>query len=198
MISTLLLSFALGAEPAPELVALQKKLAETRSLTATFVQKRHWSALKDTLVTEGDFSWAKASGADAGVAGKLVWRTRPPSETELVVEGQSATMRYPALGTTQAFDFSAQPQVGAIFDSILAVLQADLVRLEPLYNVELEKKSPLELTLKPKQQQVSKVVEKVHLTFDKQLNLAHVDMFEPGGDRTEIDFKDHRINGSKK
>ena len=175
------------APGAPELVALKKKLASTMALSASFTQTRHWSALKDAMVTEGTFKWSRG--------GKLVWHTKPPSESELVVEGKQATMSYPALGTTQSFDFSAEPGMAAVFDSIAAVLQADFDKLMPLYDVVVSKRSPLTVSLKPHSSEVAKVISAIELTFTPKLDLSSVVLFEGGGDKTEISFKDQVSSG---
>ena len=183
--SALLLSAAptpAAADAQPELAALKKKLAQVASLSASFTQTRRWSALKDAMVTQGTFSWNRG--------GRLVWRTRPPAESELIVEGKQATMRYPALGTSQSFDFSAQPGMAAVFDSIAAVLQADFDRLAPLYEISVTRASPPAVSLRPRSAEMAKVISGIELTFNAKLDLASVVMLEGGGDKTEIAFQD--------
>ena len=174
-------------EGQPELAALKKKLASVVSLSASFTQTRHWSALKDAMVTQGTFSWSRG--------GKLVWRTRPPAESELIVEGKQATMRYPALGTSQSFDFSAQPGMAAVFDSIAAVLQADFDRLAPLYEISVVKASPPRVSLKPRSAEMAKVISGIELAFNAKLDLETVVMLEGGGDKTEISFSNQVSSG---
>ena len=189
-VPVLALCLLLGASPvapAPELLALKEKLAKTTSLQATFVQKRHWAALKDPLVTEGSFSFRKPD--------QIRWKTLPPNESELILNGKRAQIRYPALGTEQEFDLGADPGMASVFDSILAVLQADVDRLAPFYDLTIVKKSPLQLELKPRSEQVAKVVRRIELGFDAQLFLTHVVLHESGGDWTEIAFRDHVANG---
>jgi outer membrane lipoprotein-sorting protein len=187
----LLLSAAPAAsapDSQPELAALKKRLASVSSLSASFTQTRRWSALKDAMVTQGTFSWSRG--------GKLIWRTKPPAESELIVEGKQATMNYPALGTSQSFDFSAQPGMAAIFDSIAAVLQADFEKLAPLYELSVTRASPPAVALKPRSPELAKVISGIDLTFNAKLDLASVVMLEGGGDKTEISFTD-QVSTSK-
>jgi outer membrane lipoprotein-sorting protein len=181
---------AAALAPTPELVALKEKLAKTVSLEAKFVQKRHWAALKDPLVTEGSFSYQKPD--------RIRWRTLPPNESELVLTGKRAQMRFPALGTEQEFDLGADPGLASVLDSIMAVLQADVDRLLPIYELTVVKKSPLQLGLKPRSDQVAKVVERIELTFDSKLFLTLVVLHESGGDWTEIAFRDQVANGKSR
>jgi hypothetical protein len=117
----------------------------------------------------------------------------PPSESEVILDDQRATIHYPALGTTQTLDFSAEPGLGKVFQSIRSVLEADLDRLQPIFELRLDRKVPLSLTLKPRLPEVSRTVERIRLEFDKELRLTHVRLDEAGGDWTEIVFHSHVI-----
>ena len=171
------------APVAPELRALKDSLSRTRKVSARFTQTRHWAALQDALVTHGSFQYQKG--------GRLVWRTDKPSESELILEGQSAVIRYPALGTSQAIDFSAEPAMARVFDSISAVVQADLDRLQPLFELTLERKAPLRLVLEPRSAELAQTVQRIQLEFDAKHHLMKVLLDESGGDRTEIAFREH-------
>jgi outer membrane lipoprotein-sorting protein len=175
-----------AAEGLPrELNPLRESLQKTRRMTARFKQTRHWSALQDALVTQGSIRYEKG--------GQLVWRTDPPAESEVIVDDQRATIHYPALGTTQTLDFSAEPGLGKVFQTIRAVMEADLESLQPLFQLRLDRKVPLSLTLTPRSPEVSRTVKRIHMEFDKALHLTSVRLDEPSGDWTEIAFHDHVI-----
>jgi len=177
---------AAPAEPAPrELTELRQSLAQTRKVSARFKQTRHWAALQDALVTQGTFQYQKG--------GKLVWRTEPPSESELVIEGKTATIRYPALDTTERIDFASEPGMARVFDSISAVVEADLDRLQPLFELSVEKKAPISLLLTPRTKELASVVQRIRLEFDKELRLTRVLLEESGGDSTDIVFSKHSV-----
>ena len=168
-----------------ELSALRESLQRTRQLSARFKQTRHWAALQDALVTQGTIRYEKG--------GRLVWRMDPPAESEIILDDQRATIHYPALGTTQTLDFAADPGLRKVFQSIRSVLEADLERLQPIFELRLDRKVPLSLTLKPRLPEVSRIVERIRLEFDKELRLTQVRLDEPGGDWTEIVFQGHVI-----
>lgn len=173
----------------PELVALRESLRKTGSLSARFKQSRHWAALQDTLVTEGSIRYQKA--------GPLVWHTDPPAESTLTLEGRTARLSMPGTGTEQTVDLSSDPAMAKVFDSIAAVLQADLEALTPLFEVRvLKSRAPLRLELSPKSTELEKTVKRIQLEFqsDKdRAKLTRVDLEEGTGDRTEIMFFGHRI-----
>lgn len=182
---------ATPTEPASrELTELRQSLAQTKKVSARFKQTRHWAALQDALVTQGTFQYQKG--------GKLVWRTEPPSESELVIEGKTATIRYPALNTTERIDFASEPGMARVFDSIAAVVEADLDRLQPLFELSVEKKAPVSLLLTPRTKELASVVERIRLEFDKELRLTRVLLEESGGDRTEIAFSQHVVEKGKR
>lgn len=176
---------AAAADPQPQLTALAKRLSAIQSVDAAFRQRRTLAALQDDLVSEGTLSWRRG--------GKLVWHTRTPSESEIVLDEKSAVMRYPALKTEQAFDLSSQPQMAALFRAILAVLRADVSGLSPLFEVAVTSDAPLRLDLKPRSKEIGQVVRGIHLEFDAKLELTRVLLDEAGGDKTDITFRDQRI-----
>ncbi|WP_158502458.1 outer membrane lipoprotein carrier protein LolA [Vitiosangium sp. GDMCC 1.1324] len=168
---------------------MKASLARTQKLSARFKQTRHWTALQDALVSEGSIQYQKG--------GKLVWHTEPPAENELILEGKTVTIRYPGLGTTQTLDTSADPGMAKVFECITAVLQADLERLQPLFELSIERKAPLGLALKPRTKELSQVIQGIRLSFDEKLRLTHIVLEESSGDRTEIDFHGHVMEESK-
>jgi outer membrane lipoprotein-sorting protein len=184
MTHALIVAAALAAAPLPvEVQKVQSKLEHTKSLKAKFTQKRYWAAFNDVVASEGRFEWVREGG-------KVAWRTDQPQQSELVIENGKATMRFPALKTEQSFDFKAQPAMGAMFDSLVSVMKGDVSKLEPLYDVKMEKGEPLTLGLVPKDERMRKFVEKLTLRFAADANLSYVQVSEPGGDHTDIDFKD--------
>src|SRR5271166_3150177 len=111
--TALLLAFHAATPPEPlprELLALRESLQRTEKLSARFSQTRHLAALRDALITEGTLEYQKG--------GRLVWRTFPPAESELVVEGQHVTIRYPGMGAAQTVDFTSEPGMGKVFETI--------------------------------------------------------------------------------
>jgi outer membrane lipoprotein-sorting protein len=172
----------------PELSALREALQRTVKVTAKFTQTRHLAALHDALTTEGALEYQNG--------GRLVWRTFPPAESELVLEGQHVTIRYPGMGGVQDIDFSSEPGMGKVFETIRAVLQADLDHLRALFTVSVRRKEPLSLSLTPRTEQVARTLRRIQLDFDRQLRLVHVRLDEPDGDSTDILFRDQVIQTS--
>jgi outer membrane lipoprotein-sorting protein len=172
----------------PELSALHDSLQRTKRVSARFTQTRHLSALHGALTSEGSLEYENG--------GRLVWKTLPPAESELVLDGQHVTISYPGMGGAQTVDFSADPGMGRVFETIRAVLQADLVELQPLFKLVVVRKQPLSLALSPKTEVLARTLRRIELDFDRRLRLVHVGLTEPDGDSTDIVFRDHVLQSS--
>jgi len=185
-----LLPVVLSASPAPkgvppELGPLRESLQRTRSLSARFEQTKHLKALRDTLVTTGRLSYRRG--------GRLVWHTDPPSESELVLEGTAATLTMSGMSSPQSFDLTSEPGMGKVFQTLRAVLEADLESLLPLFELRIDRARPLRVSLKPRSEALSRSIQAIELEFDPEYRLRHVSLQEPDGDRTDIAFRDHVI-----
>jgi outer membrane lipoprotein-sorting protein len=177
---------AAPTEPlSPELLGLREALQRTKKMSARFTQTRHLAALHGALTTEGTLEYENG--------GRLVWRTLPPAASELVLDGQQVTISYPGMGGAQTINFSTDPGMGRVFETIRAVLQADLEQLQPLFKLSLARKEPLSLSLSPRTPELAKTLRSIQLDFDRSLRLVHVGLTEPDGDSTEISFRDHVI-----
>jgi outer membrane lipoprotein-sorting protein len=191
--TTILLLALMSAVPAssssqqlsPELSALKHSLQRTKSLSAKFTQTRHLRALHDALTTEGALEYQNG--------GRLVWRTFAPSQSEVVIDGERVTISYPGMGGAQTIDFSTEPGMGRVFETIRAVLQADLERLESLFALTLRRKEPLSISLKPRSNELARTLRRIQLDFDRQFRLVHVALEEADGDSTDISFREHLI-----
>ena len=191
-LSALLCLLTLTAAPAkalpPELTALQRSLQRTQSLTARFHQSRRWTALKDVLESDGRLQYTRG--------GALVWRTEHPAESELRLEGNRAVMSYPALKTEQTIDFSTDPGMGKVFETIRAVLQADLGVLQPLFELTVVRSTPLSLTLTPRTPELQRMLRSIRLEFNAQSLLTHVVLTEPSQDTTDLLFSQQDVQRS--
>ena len=149
-----LLPVLLGLAPAKQtlpadLTPLRESLQRTTSLSARFEQTKHLKALQDELVTTGQLHYRRG--------GRLVWHTNPPSESDLVLEGTTATLKVAGMSSAQAFDLSSEPGMGKVFETLRAVLEADFERLTPLFELQILRARPLGVSLKPRTEALARV-----------------------------------------
>ena len=189
-LSPVLLPVLLGLTPVKqtlpeELTPLRESLQRTVTLSARFEQTKHLKALRDALVTTGQLHYRKG--------GRLIWHTDPPGESDLVLEGTTATLKMAGMSSAQAFDLSSEPGMGKVFETLRAVLEADLERLTPLFELQIIRARPLGISLKPRTEALGRVLQAIRLDFDDRYRLLHVSLKEPDGDWTDIAFRNHVI-----
>lgn len=179
--------FLQGAAPAlpPELAPLRESLRNTASLSARFRQTKHLKALQDVLVTTGTLDFRRG--------GRLRWHTDPPGDSDLLLQGSTATLKMPGMAIGQAIDLSSDPGMAKVFDTLRAVLEADFDRLTPLFDVRVLTGRPLVVSLKPRSETLGRTLNEIRLDFDARYRLLRVTLKEPDGDWTEIAFRDHVI-----
>jgi len=163
----------------------QEAFAATQSLSAHFVQKRHWAALKDTLVTEGTLRYEhSASCVEDGES---------PPRARLTLDGKTATMRFPALNHHADVRSRRRARDGQGLREHHRGAQGGLGAVGPALWVKIVKASPLSLELVPRSAAVANVVFELRLDFNASPDLVGVVLEEPGGDSTEIAFRDHVV-----
>ena len=174
-----------GKDVPRELAPLREALQRTVSISARFEQKKHLAALRDTLTTTGHLSYHRG--------GSLVWHTDPPGESELVLEGSTATLSLAGMSSPQTLDLSSEPGMAKVFETLRAVLEADLERLTPLFALRVVRSRPLRIALTPRTEGLARSIAGIELEFDSQYRLRLVSLREPDGDWTDIAFRDHVI-----
>jgi outer membrane lipoprotein-sorting protein len=191
VILPVLLGFAPKGPPQnlpAELAPLRESLRHTRTLSARFEQTKHLKSLQDVLVTTGQLNYRRG--------GQLRWHTDAPGESELLLDGSTASLKMPGMSSPQAMDLSSDPGMGRVFETLRAVLEADFDRLTALFDLQIVRARPLSVSLKPRTAAVARALEGIRLDFDAGFRLLHVSLREPDGDRTDIAFREHIIETS--
>src|SRR5262249_57410075 len=128
-LSPVLLPVLLGLTPVKqtlpeELTPLRESLQRTVTLSARFEQTKHLKALRDALVTTGQLHYRKG--------GRLIWHTDPPGESDLVLEGTTATLKMAGMSCAQALVLLSEAGMGIGFGMRPEVLDAGIRRLTRL------------------------------------------------------------------
>jgi outer membrane lipoprotein-sorting protein len=164
---------------------LARSLQRTVALRARFQQRKHLRALRDTLLSTGTIAYRRG--------GALVWHTDSPGESDLVLDGTSVTFTVSGMSSPQRIDLSSDPGMAKVFDTLRAVLEGNVDRLTPVFDIRVSSKQPLRVALTPRSDALTRSVEEIDLEFDAEFRLRRVSLREPDGDRTEIAFSDHVI-----
>ena len=112
----------------------------------------------------------------------------------MVLDGTSATFTVSGMSSPQRMDLSSDPGMAKVFETLRAVLEGNLDRLTPIFDIRVNSKKPLKIALTPRSDALARSVEGIDLEFDAEFRLRHVSLREPDGDRTDIAFSEHVID----
>ncbi len=195
-----LVAFAPGlaapAEPAPptpapaapdpaRMAAMLQALQKPQRVVAKFEQTKTIAAFTTPQVARGELYVSKPD--------KLRWAYEAPYRMVLVQRGDRVSMSYPDMGRKQSFDLAKDPQMKAVFDTILFFQQADPETVAKRFSATLVGEGHLQLV--PREPGAAKLLSRIEVRVDPALGvLTHIVLAEPDGDRTELRFYDLKVD----
>lgn len=176
-----LAAIALGGAPAYAAGLLDQvaaRLDDAPVIRGGFEQTRTVAGFAMPLVSRGDFVLARGRG--------LIWHTRAPIASSLLLTPQGLTMRGADGSVQQQLQADAQPGLRAALEAILAVLRADAPALAQRFAVagEVRGKQGWKLALTPTDADMRRVLTRVDLAGDRFVR--EVRLQEAGGDSTVV------------
>lgn len=179
-------------EPGRRLAVLVEQMRQqqerTRTLEASFVQRKESALLVEPEVATGIFSYAAPD--------RVRWEYHDPTSISLVITGDHMTTWYRDLEQVE------EVEIGRHSQRVLEYLGAgsSLANLIEYFEVRLtlpqDRTRPLELDLDPKFERVARRLEGMKIWVDPAtylpLRLRYV---EADGDVTDYEFSDFRVNG---
>lgn len=153
-------------------------------MRGTFTQRKYLADLDQPLVSSGRYVVA----ADHG----LIWRIKQPIQAQLVISRQRLVRSSDRHEITR-IDADQQPALHIVAAVLLAVFQADTDKLRQYFDIQ--KQTPKKkggdgrwaMTLRPKSAAVAEFVD--HVRVRGQATPKHIEIYQPGGDHTEIDLQ---------
>jgi hypothetical protein len=159
------------------LAGVAGKMAATRVLTGSFVQRRQINGLPRPLVSSGDFLLAR----DAGI----VWRTRTPFESTLVLAPDGMTLR--SGGVEQHVTVAEQPALQAALGMLFAMFAMDLGRLDAGFALFGQSQGATwRVGLRPRGDGLSQVFTSAVISGSAQVD--RIELSTAAGDTTTIEF----------
>lgn len=153
------------------------RMAATRVIAGTFVQRRQISGLPRPLVSSGDFLLVR----DAGIA----WRTRTPFESELLLAPDGMTLR--SGGTEQHVSAAEQPALHAALGMLFAIFSMDLGRLDAAFELfGRSQGTAWQVGLRPRPGGLSQAFASAVVTGSTQVD--RIELSSATGDTTVIQF----------
>jgi len=154
-------------------------------LTAEFVEKKFTVLLKKPLASQGRVSV---------MGSRTRWDTIEPHATTLFTDDKQVALYFPSRKTAEVYPIDRRLR------PLIVSPVPRLATLERHFRIEqLEPDAPatefLWLRLTPKDEALSEFIDEVRVQVDVAVGLARrVEMIDPDGDRTVIEFTDIRTN----
>jgi hypothetical protein len=159
------------------LPTLMGRLAETRSGTARFVERRVMQLVATPLQSSGVLRYTAPD--------RLEKQTLLPRPGRLTLAGDRVTIEREG-ESTQTIGLQDYPEVGALVAGLRATMAGDLATLELYYVVTLEGNAgDWSLRLRPKAERARKLVRDIRIAGQGGM-LTRIDTEESDGDRSEM------------
>jgi hypothetical protein len=152
----LLAARAATAQGAWGITQLMQSLAEVKTASSRFVERKTLHMLSEPIIASGTLRYVAPDEVE-----KL---TLSPARERLVVKGDSLTFEGGSPAQSRTMSLAANPEVAAIVEGIRATLAGDLATLDRFYRVRLSGNAgDWQLSLEPKQPTVQKFIASIRI-----------------------------------
>jgi len=175
--------------PVADIDALKSKLSAhaiyTNSIESNFVQEKQLWMLNEVLVSEGKFLFKKENS--------VKWQYVTPIEYTIIIHNGIFTIVND--NKVNEFSIDSNPLFREINSMIVTAIRGDFID-NPDFDAKFSESDKNYLaSLSPTNENVSSMLEKIEIYFDKQnMEVVKVIFREPGDDFTLITFKNKLLN----
>ena len=165
------------AAPAWGLSTLMREMAQVRSASASFSERKTSPLLSAPLLDQGTLSYTAPD--------YIRKTTLAPVLESFTLTGSRITMTGGPGGGTHVFPVSAAPQIAGLVEGIRATLAGDSSTLTRLYDVRLSGNAAgWQLLLRPRDRKLARLVQSIEIR-GSQDRIKAIDTLSPdGGDST--------------
>jgi len=175
-----LMAAVIGAPPAAGadlgVEELMRNLAQVRSRTARFVERKHVAILNAPLESSGTLVYT--------APGRLEKHTVAPRAESLVLDGDRLTLEDKGRDQKRTFALPEHPMIQAFVEGVRSTLAGDIATLTRIYDVALEgNERRWRLLLRPREQRMQDFVSEIRITGSLD-RIRTIEIVETGGDRS--------------
>jgi outer membrane lipoprotein-sorting protein len=164
---------------------IERARGDVRSMTADFDQDKVLRLFAESVRSQGRLIVQRPD--------RLRWEVRTPDASLFLLVG--TRMRYRLPGARGQVEAGATGALGAVLRDLVGFLAGPLADLRDRYRLSLAGTGPTVLTAVPAAEPLSRSVRAVRLRFAADERVVEaVTLEEPGGDRSEIRFRNVRLN----
>lgn len=178
-----------ATEAVPPLVReVRQRLTAEPVVRGAFEQRKLVKGFRNPLASAGDFVVSRQHG--------VLWRTREPFASMLVVTRERVLARQGDGAVARVLSASEEPAVRAVSETLFGVMAADLALLAQRFTVggELLANGGWRLALLPRDATLARWVQRVELEGDRFLRAVH--LHEGSGDQTRIRLAQHATDSA--
>jgi outer membrane lipoprotein-sorting protein len=164
---------------------IERAQADTRSLSARFVQTKHLSLLEEPLVSRGRFVFAKPD--------RVLWAIEEPQPVRVVIAGDDVRLEGVSKGDRSAL---AMSPLSTMLSQLAAIFAGSIEKLEEGFEVTaVDDGTNVQLTLTPRREAWKRMFQVVRLRFERPLLAVHrIELEDALGDRLEIELSELERN----
>ena len=188
-----LVSFAFSQGPLTEIknsASFKQKFTEatrkTQTIEANFIQEKNLSILSEKIITKGRFMFKKEK--------KLRWEYTEPFHYLIILN--NGTMFIQDEEKKSKIDIRSNKMFAEINSIIMGCVQGNLFNDEKKFlSSFFENSRSFMVKLKPLASNLKEYLSEIRIFFDKDnFKVTRLEMHEPSGDYTNIDFFGEKIN----
>jgi outer membrane lipoprotein-sorting protein len=158
----------------------------TFSIESDFVQVKELSALTEKVTSKGHFCFKKEN--------LLRWEYTSPYKYMILINREKILIKVETRVTR--YDMNSNKIFKEINDIMIASVQGNILKSGKFRVVFLENEKEYKLELYPLAKGMSGSLKKINMYFDKAVSsVVKIEMEEPSGDSTLIDFMNKKLNG---
>ena len=161
---------------------------KTQTIEANFIQEKHLSILSEKIITKGKFLFKKEK--------KLRWEYTDPFYYLIILN--NGTMFIKDEDKTSQIDIQNNKMFNEINSIIMGCVQGNLFNDEKKFLPSFfENGGSFLVKLKPLESMLKEYLSEIKIFFNKNdLIVTRIEMHEPSGDYTIIDFTGEKINAN--
>ena len=184
------LASAQGYKAMKDTVGFKQKIdlmaKNTKSIESDFVQVKDLSALTEKVTSKGHFCFKKEN--------LLRWEYSTPYKYMILINKDKILIKDEAKVTK--YDMNSNKVFKEINDLMIASVQGNILRSGKFRIVFLESEKDYKLELYPLVKGMKESLKKIDMYFDKAVSsVVKLQMEEPSGDTTLIEFLNKKLNG---
>jgi outer membrane lipoprotein-sorting protein len=172
--------------------AFKTKLNEmsksVKTIESNFTQEKNLSILSKAINSKGYFCYKKEN--------KVRWEYTEPYSYLVIIQGSKLFVKDKS--NKKQYDTQSNKMFQELNNFLVGCINGDILSKTSDYQIEyMENNVQFYVKLVPNSQKMKEMISEIHIYFDKKdYSVARLKMVEQGGDYTNIDFMNKKLNGT--